>query len=73
MNKKPLRPNLSLSQITVHNETDPIRSFYSGIKAEETRTSYTKTLKEFLFSIEDLSGTKFITKNSVLFITIYVL
>lgn len=57
MNKKPLRPTLSLSQITVHNETDPIRSFYSGIKAEETRTSYTKTLKEFLFSIEDLNGT----------------
>lgn len=48
MSKKVItKPVLSLSKIQVHHEHDPLKLFYSGIKSEETKLVYAKTLREF--------------------------
>jgi hypothetical protein len=58
MNRKiTTRPALSITQIQVETEQDPLGSFYNGIKSKETKDAYTKTVREFLFSIIELHGT----------------
>lgn len=52
-----IKPQLSLSKIQIQHQQDPLKLFYNGIKAEETKSAYTKTLREFLFSIEEFHGT----------------
>ena len=51
------KPKLSLANLEVYEEQDPLNLFYSGIKSEETKIDYRKTLREFLFSIDDFEGT----------------
>lgn len=51
------RPVLSITRIQVDTEQDPLKLFFSGIKSKETKEAYIKTLREFLFSIEELNGT----------------
>jgi|APSaa5957512535_1039671.scaffolds.fasta_scaffold00891_1 hypothetical protein len=48
---------LSLSKLEPSTCDDPLELFYSGIKSQETKTAYKKTLREFLDSIEDFDGT----------------
>jgi hypothetical protein len=57
MDRKIVRPALSIIQIEVEKEQDPLKSFYNGIKSKETKVAYTKTIREFLFSIVELHGT----------------
>lgn len=52
-----VRPALSITNIQVETEQDPLKSFYNGIKSKETKEAYTKTVREFLFSIVELQGT----------------
>ncbi|WP_371504500.1 hypothetical protein [Nitrosopumilus adriaticus] len=47
----------SLAKLESSTQDDPLELFYSGIKSQETKTAYTKTLREFLDSIEDFEGT----------------
>lgn len=51
------KPLLSLSKIQVQNYEDPLKIFYSGIKAQDTKDAYRKTLCDFLFLVEEFSGT----------------
>ena len=48
---------LSLKEIKTDTVNDPLGNFYSGIKSEETKKSYRKTLREFLFAIKEFTGT----------------
>jgi len=50
------RPILSLKEIDTEKIHDPLGNFYSGIKAEETKNAYTKTLREFLNAVEEFDG-----------------
>lgn len=50
------RPALSIANIQVETEQDPLKSFYNGIKSKETKEAYTKTVREFLFSIVEFKG-----------------
>ncbi len=52
--KKPL---LSLVKVQDQSYDDPLKLFYSGIKAQDTKDAYRKTLSDFLFLIEEFSGT----------------
>jgi len=51
------KPRLSLAKVDIQHREDPLKLFYSGIKSEETKSAYRKTLHEFLFSIEEFQGT----------------
>ena len=46
------KPKLSLANLEVYEEQDPLNLFYSGIKSEETKIDYRKTLREFLFYLK---------------------
>jgi len=48
------RPELSITKVQIETEQDVLKLFYSGIKSNETKDAYTKTLSEFLFSIKEL-------------------
>ena len=54
MNKTKLE--LSLANLVLEGECDPLELFYNGIKSKETKIAYAKTLREFLNSIEDFNG-----------------
>lgn len=47
---------LSNTRIHVEAEQDPLKLFFSGMKSKETKEAYIETLREFLFSIEELNG-----------------
>ncbi|MCV0410518.1 hypothetical protein [Nitrosopumilus sp.] len=50
------QPFLSITETQDPATTDPLGNFYAGIKSEETKTTYRKTLREFLFAIKEFSG-----------------
>lgn len=51
------KPVLSLAKLQSEEQADPLTRFYSGIKAQDTKDAYRKTLTDFLFLVEDFSGT----------------
>lgn len=51
------KPLLSLAKVQDQNYDDPLKLFYGGIKAQDTKDAYRKTVSDFLFLIEELSGT----------------
>ena len=55
--KIPRKPLLSIAKIQVQTIDDPLIVFYGGIKAQATKDSYRKTLTDFLFLVEEFSGT----------------
>ncbi len=57
MKKNRIQPKLSLAKVQIKHEMNPLKLFYSGIKSEETKIAYRKTLREFLSSIEEFQGT----------------
>lgn len=48
---------LSLANFDTETLNDPLELFYNGIKSQETKIAYKKTLREFLDLIEDFEGT----------------
>ena len=48
---------MSLAKIQAEKQADPLERFYSGIKAQDTKDAYRKTLTDFLFLVEDFTGT----------------
>jgi hypothetical protein len=57
MKNKTRKPLLSITNIQIKNDEDPLKLFYSGIKSQETREAYRKTLCDFLFLVNEFSGT----------------
>lgn len=51
------QPTLSLKEISTEKIDDLLGNFYSGIKSEETKTAYKKTLREFLNAVKEFEGT----------------
>lgn len=39
---------LSLAKLETTTPDEPLQLFYSGIKSQETKTAYKKTVREFL-------------------------
>jgi len=55
--KNKSRPRLSLVKVQIKHQQEPLKLFYNGIKSDETKTAYRKTLREFIFAIEEFEGT----------------
>lgn len=51
------KPLLSLAKVQTQSYDNPLKLFYSGIKAQDTKDAYRKTLSDFLFLVEEFSGT----------------
>lgn len=50
------KPILSIKQTQDDASNDPLDNFYTGIKSAETLDSYRKSLREFLFLVEEFNG-----------------
>jgi hypothetical protein len=61
------KPLLSLARIQDHSYDDPLKLFYGGIKAQDTKDAYRKTLSDFLSLVEEFSGT--FDQKAVQFVT----